>query len=154
MDLIIVRQATLNDLDILQEFEQGVINAERPFDATIKDEPINYYDIKELIASPHIEIVVAEINKQVIACGYARIQIARSIFKYEKYAYLGFMYVHPQHRGKGVVSKIIDHLKAWSKEQDLTELRLEVYTENIAAVKAYEKIGFLNLVTEMRMPVN
>ncbi len=34
----------------------------------------------------------------------------RPIFKHERYAYLGFMYVHPDYRGKGVNSKIIEGL--------------------------------------------
>jgi ribosomal protein S18 acetylase RimI-like enzyme len=63
------------------------------------------------------------------------------------------MYVVPEYRGRGVINKIIDHLKAWAAAQNLSELRLEVYTENEPAVKAYEKIGFSKLVTEMRMPV-
>ena len=38
MEQVIIRKATLNDLDILLVFEQGVINTERPFDATLKKE--------------------------------------------------------------------------------------------------------------------
>lgn len=40
-----VRIATLKDLPTLLAFEQGVIEAERPFDPTIKAGNINYYDI-------------------------------------------------------------------------------------------------------------
>lgn len=153
MESITVRQATLADLNTLLEFEQGVIKAERPFDVTIKEGPINYYDLKEMIAAPYIEVAVAELNGNVIASGYARIETSKPFLKFEKHAYLGFMYVVPQHRGKGIINKIIDYLKAWAAAKQLTELRLEVYTENKPAMSAYEKIGFSKLLIEMRMPV-
>jgi len=153
-DKIIVRTATVNDLNTLLQFEQGVIDAERPFDPTLKIDHITYYDLNEMIQAAHIELAVAELNKKIIASGYARIkQAQRNCYTYEKYAYLGFMYVVPEYRGKGVINKIVDHLKTWAVAQNLNELRLEVYTENEPAVKAYEKIGFLKLITEMRMPV-
>jgi GNAT superfamily N-acetyltransferase len=153
MDAIIVRKATLDDLNTLLQFEQGVIKAERPFDVTLKDGDIKYYDLQEMIQSSRAEVAVAEINGSIVASGYARIERARPIFKYDQYAYLGFMYVVPEHRGKGVINKIIEHLKTWAAAQSLNELRLEVYTENEPAIKAYEKIGFLKLMTEMRMAV-
>ncbi len=71
MEEIIIRKASLNDLDILLQFEQGVINAERPFDSTLKTEPTHYYDIKEMINASHVEIVVAEIRSEIIGSGYA-----------------------------------------------------------------------------------
>ena len=46
MSEVIVREATPDDLPILLEFEQGVIEAERPMDSGLKEGPINYYDIE------------------------------------------------------------------------------------------------------------
>ena len=67
---------------------------------------------------------------------------------------MGFMYVLPAHRGKGVNQKIIDTLKDWSIAQNVTEFRLQVYNDNQPAVKAYEKVGFTKLMIEMRMDVD
>lgn len=154
VDEIIIRSATINDLNTLLQFEQGVIKTERQFDPTLKAGHINYYDLNEMIEASYIELAVAELNNELIASGYARIeQSKKTFFNYEKYAYLGFMYVVPEYRGKGVINKIIAHLKAWAIAQNLNELRLEVYTDNQPATKAYEKIGFSKLVTEMRMSV-
>ena len=46
MEEIIIRKATLNDIEILRRFEQGVISAERPFDPTLKKGDIFYYDLE------------------------------------------------------------------------------------------------------------
>jgi GNAT superfamily N-acetyltransferase len=64
------------------------------------------------------------------------------------------MYVTPNHRGKGINKKIIDFLKDWAETKNITELILDVYIDNINAVKAYEKIGFVRHLLEMRMNIN
>jgi ribosomal protein S18 acetylase RimI-like enzyme len=148
---ITVRKALLHDLDTLLQFEQGVISTERPFDETLKSDPVHYYDLKEMITAAHIELVVAELNGKIIASGYARIEKAKDFVKHEYHAYLGFMYVDIQHRGKGVNNKIIEALKIWAISKNINELCLQVYTDNTAAIKAYEKAGFSKHLLEMRM---
>lgn len=154
MEYIKIRQATLQDIAILLNFEQGVVSAERPFDQTLKEEGVKYYDLEEMIKAPHIEIVVAELNNQLIASGYARIEDSKPYLKHEKHAYLGFMYVDSAHRGKGVNQKIMEALAAWAKSKQITELRLDVYNNNLSAIKAYEKIGFSKHLIEMRMEIS
>ncbi|MEP7256104.1 MAG: GNAT family N-acetyltransferase [Ferruginibacter sp.] len=150
MEQIIIRKATLNDLDTLLVFEQGVIYAERPFDPTLKKEHTHYYDIENMITATDVEIVVAELDGEVIGSGYARIENAKPYLQHLQHAYLGFMYVVPAHRGKGINKMIIDALAAWSVTQNITELRLDVYQENEAAIKAYEKTGFTKHMVAMR----
>ena len=151
MDQINVRTAKSDDLAILLTFEQGVINFERTFDTTLKEGEIHYYDIAEMIKAPHIEVVVAVLNNEIVGSGYARIETSKIYLKHPKHAYLGFMYVKPEHRGKGVNQKIIEALKQWAISQGITELKLDVYNDNLPAIKAYEKIGFTKLLVEMRM---
>jgi GNAT superfamily N-acetyltransferase len=150
MENIIIRPATLADMDTLLRFEQGVIIAERPFDPTLKDEHINYYDLVGLIESNDVELLVAELAGELIGSGYARIEESKIYLKHPKHAYLGFMYVEPEHRGKGVNQKIIESLKAWAAARNVTECRLQVYYDNLPAIKAYEKIGFSKLMIKMR----
>lgn len=154
MEKITVRKAEVTDLETLLRFEQGVITAERPFDPTLKKGLIHYYDIKEMINAPHIRLVVAEAGKEIIGSGYARIETAKPYLQHTQHAYLGFMYVQPGNRGKGVNNIIIDALKQWSLSQGITELRLDVYQENTAAIKAYEKAGFIKHMVEMRLGLN
>lgn len=154
MNQITIRKATFDDLATLFLFEQGVIEAERPFDSTLKNDEIHYYDIEGMIRASHIELLVAESEGEVIGSGYARIENAKPYLKHGRHAYLGFMYVAPAHRGKGVNKKIMDGLKDWVRSQNITELRLDVYHDNISAIKAYEKIGFTKHMIEMRLGLN
>ena len=131
-----IRKAAISDLEVLLAFEQGVIAAERPFDPTLKDDPVHYYDIEKMISAPHIELLVAERDGEVIASGYARIEGAKPYLRYGQHAYLGFMYVLPAHRGKGVNQHMMDALEKWSQGQNITELRLDVYQNNQSAIAA------------------
>ncbi len=148
---ITIRKAHLGDLPVLLKFEQGIIEAERPFDPTIKPDPVSYYDLRELLLSEEAIIVVAECGTQVVASGFARIKAARDYLDHKDYAYLGFMYTGPSFRGKGINTLIIDALKDWALSKGLTEIRLTVYEDNLAAIRAYEKYGFKKHLIEMRL---
>lgn len=151
---MLIRKATIEDLPVLLQFEQEIINTERPFDSTLKPGTISYYDLKAFIASPEAEVLVAEIDGKIAGSGYARIKNnPDTYYDFEKYAYLGFMYVLPAYRGKGVNQVLIEELKKWAGKQGLAEIRLEVYNYNIGAIKAYEKAGFEKRMIEMRIRV-
>lgn len=146
-----IRPATMHDLPLLLKFEQEIINAERPFDVSIKKGAVSYYDIEAMIQDPQACIVVAEIEKKVVASGYAIPKKARHYLDHEYYAYLGFMYTDQQYRGKGINAMIVDELKKWSESAGFKEIRLTVYNDNLSAIKAYEKVGFKKHIIEMRL---
>ncbi len=151
MEQIIIRKATQADLPILLEFEQGVIQAERPFDKTLREgDDLQYYDLKGMIDADHIQLLVAVAGTELVGSGYARIEASKSYLRHQQHAYLGFMFVRDDFRGFGVNKLIIDRLKNWCKEIGITELRLDVYDQNSAAIKAYEKVGFKKHMIEMR----
>jgi ribosomal protein S18 acetylase RimI-like enzyme len=149
----IIRRATNADLPKLAEFLQSLVDAERPFDSTLKEGAIFYYDIQELIEDKATEVLVAENDNQIIGCGYAQIRTAKAYEKHELFGYLGFMFVHPEFRGKGINNLLLGDLKKWVLSKGITEVRLEVYHDNEAAVKAYEKAGFKKLLTTMRCDI-
>ena len=150
MSNITIRKATAADLSTLLAFEQDLIKYERPFDPTLKPEPLHYYDLDLMLNSPTTYLVVAETNNRIVASGYARIDKAQPFLKHSHHAYLGFMYVHPDYRGKGINLLIMDALKQWAEANNITEFRLEVYCDNVSAIKAYEKFGFKKHMIEMR----
>lgn len=151
MEKFLVRPATLNDLSVLLEFEQGIIAAERPMDLTLAPDPISYYDISELIHSDDAEVLVVEYDSKVIASGYAKKKKALDYLDHEFYSYLGFMFTNSEFRGMGVNKLIVDGLRDWSASKGLKEIRLTVYDDNVGAIKAYEKVGFKKHLIEMRI---
>lgn len=154
MDEIHFKPATLNDLPFLYEFEQLIIEYERPYDETLRPDPINYYDLKAMIQSDDAEIIVAVVGDELIGSGYANIKRSQEYLKHTHYVQLGFMYTHPEFRGKGINEKIIKKLINWVHSKNLKEVRLDVYSDNESAIRAYEKSGFkkhmINMRTEIR----
>ena len=151
MHPIVIRPASLADMDTLLDFEKGIMLIERPLDVTIKEGDIHYYDLATLIQSPDAEVVVAEQDGELIGSGYAHIIDSKPYLTHRQHAHLGFMYVKPEHRGKAVNKLIIDALQQWGLSKGVTEFRLEVYHNNPGAIRAYEKVGFMPLLLEMRM---
>src|SRR4051812_9289867 len=121
MENVNIRRATLEDMAVLLEFEQGVIGAERAFDVTLKQHDTRYYDIEEMIIAPHIELAVAGSGTEIIGSGYARIEASKPYLQHAKYAYLGFMYVRPAYRGQGINQMLIGYLQEWVRAQGITE---------------------------------
>ncbi len=148
-----IRKALESEIDVLLDFEQGIVEAERPFDDSLKEGEIHYYDLIELIRSDKAEVLVAVVNGEAVGSGYAKILTAKPYKKFSEYAYLGYMYVKPEFRGLGVNQKILQSLVNWAKEQGLTEVRLDVYDENMIAKKSYTKAGFKPILLEMRMEI-
>jgi predicted GNAT family acetyltransferase len=60
------------------------------------------------------------------------------------YWWIQSMYLKPDYRGKGLMSRLIDEVKTEMIAQGGLELRLYVHSDNIVAKKAYEKVGFIH----------
>jgi len=151
--IVAIRKAIEAEIEILLSFEKGIIDTERPFDDTLKDGEIHYYDLIELISNKRAEVLVAVVNNEIVGSGYAKILPAEPFQKYTAYAYLGFMYVKPAFRGQGINKKILHGLMDWAKSQNLTEVRLKVYDKNTIAKNAYLKAGFKPDLLEMRLEI-
>lgn len=149
----IVRKTTQEDLPVLMEFMDGLVNAERPMDPTIKDGNVVYYDLSEIMANENSDLYVVELNNELVASGYVKIKDDRPYLKHGKQGYLGFMFVPEKHRGNGYNKLIMDVLLKWCKQRNINEIRLDVYEDNPSAIRAYEKVGMKKHLINMRMDI-
>jgi GNAT superfamily N-acetyltransferase len=116
----------------------------------LKDGEIHYYDLLKLIRSSEAEVLVAESDGKVVGSGSAQIRKADEFLKHTHFAYLGFMFVEPAFRGKGINRLMLETLIDWAKAKGISEIRLEVYDENTVAKNAYIKAGFSPIILQMR----
>jgi ribosomal protein S18 acetylase RimI-like enzyme len=150
---ITYREASMDDLSRLLVLEQKVVEAERPFNASITPGRTTYYDTEDLITSDDAYLIVAESANNIIGTGYAQIRQSKISMDHDIHSYLGFMYVTPDFRGRGINREITEKLIAWSRRRGVTDLYLDVYSENTSAIKAYEKVGFESSLIEMKLSV-
>ena len=144
-------KAALKDIPVLSQFEQGLIADERPFDPTIRPDPVHYYDMEALVTDPNTHFLVAWVDQKAVASGYATQKTPRPYLDHSVYAYFGFMYTLPEYRGFGINGRIVKALKNWALGQGLQEMRLTVYPGNQPALRAYKKVGFNPHLLEMRL---
>jgi ribosomal protein S18 acetylase RimI-like enzyme len=154
MSCITIRAACTADIPTLLEFEQGVVAAERSMALNIKEGHVTYYDLASLIENPLVELAVAEHDEQLVACGYVRIDQSEPHNVSDQHGYLGFMYVLPSHRGQGINKQVLNYLFDWGRARGLSVFQLEVYTDNEAAINAYQKAGFQPNLLEMVLVVS
>lgn len=145
-----IRVANQEDISTLQTLEQGVIAAERPFEKQFKSEPVTYYNLEELMNSDESVLIVACFQDQIIASGYAKLKTAKPYLRHRFLSYIGFIYVAPTLRGKGVAEQILQYLEEWSISQGVNVLHLDVFAQNEPAIRAYEKFGFTPHLIDMR----
>jgi len=148
---MLFRTATRADLPVLKQFEQKVVEAERPFNPTIAAGEVQYYDLDYLLSSRESCLLVIEDKKQLIASGYVDIRQSKISLRHLRHGYLGFMYVEPEYRGQGLNKQLMQKLVDWAKEKGVLDFYLDVYAENTSAIKAYEKLGFRSSMIEMQL---
>ena len=146
-----IREATAADLPELLVFEQGVVEAERPYESRLKTDSVHYYDLAELIAQRESLVLVAENAGRLVGTGHTTLKRSLDQFEHERHAYLGLMYVEPSYRGQGIIQRIIEELLTWARGEGITDFFLDVYADNEPAVRAYEKFGFRRNMIEMNL---
>ncbi len=153
---IIIRPARSSDLETLLKFEQAIIEFERPMEPNMMTSPFHYYDLSEMMQLENAQVVVAEDlhaegGAKLVGSGFIHIRKARHYLDHQDHGYLGFMYVDPEYRGRGINQKVVAQLTEWAKSKQLKVLCLTVFSQNQSAIRAYEKAGFYQNLIEMRL---
>lgn len=148
---VTLREATIDDLPVLLSFEQGVVEAERPYNNKIKAGNVHYYDLAALIAREDSHVLVAAAGERLVGTGHATLKTSLDYYIHDRHAYLGLMYVEPDFRGQGIIQEIISQLMQWARGEGVNDFYLDVYADNDPAVRAYEKFGFRRNLVEMRL---
>jgi len=148
---LLIRKAQYKDQEALLNLEQKLIDAERPYNPTLKAQAAIYYDFDTLLDESTSHLMVVESGNEIIGTGYAQIRSSKKSLNHDTHAYLGFMYVEAEYRGFGINKMIMENLMQWSKEQGVSDFYLDVYDDNEAAIRAYEKVGFSKSLVEMKI---
>lgn len=151
---ISVRKASLDDLSILYLFEAALIKAERLLDDTMVSENFHYYDLSQMITDEDAEVFVAEADGKLVGSGSVTIRKGLPHNRFKTYAFLGFMFTDSDYRRNGVNQKIMAEAIKWAHKNGVEEIRLQVYTKNLPAIRGYEKLGFKSIMTDMRLNKN
>jgi ribosomal protein S18 acetylase RimI-like enzyme len=150
-----MRVAKLEDVPALRLLEQRFIEAQRSFDPAIDaDQP--FFDLEQLIKSKQARVMIMETQQgycdrnwksrdpatKIVATGSLSIKASEGYKAHSRHAYLGFMYVDPELRGRGINKLVTDALVEWGRVKGCNHAYLDVHSSNASAVRAVEKSGF------------
>ncbi|MDJ0783964.1 MAG: GNAT family N-acetyltransferase [Desulfosarcinaceae bacterium] len=136
-----VRAATLDDLDALVQFtaeeareaeghRKGVETLARGIRAALLDDTIATYWVLVDDADRPVGSVSAVKEWSDWHAGY--------------YWWIQSMYLLPDHRGRGLMTLLLEAVQCAMQAQGGLELRLYVHRENAAAIRAYRRAGFVD----------
>ncbi len=60
----------------------------------------------------------------------------------QKQAYVFLLYVNEAHRRQGLGSGLMTHAQQWAKQQGYEQIGLQVFEDNVSALRLYEKLGY------------
>jgi len=116
---------------------------------TLPEHYSNSFFMELLLDSPET-FVVAENNNKIIGYIMCRIEYGFSVLKKMSLARKGHVVsfaVLDEYRSKGIGKKLAERAIEGMKIKKCNESYLEVRTDNIAAIKLYENLGFNKIAT-------
>jgi len=88
----------------------------------------------DALFKPHVHFVVARLDGQGVGCG--------GVALFSDFAELKRFYVKPALRGRGIADAVLHRLSEVTAAAGHRVLRLETGTEQLAALRFYERSGF------------
>lgn len=131
-----IKKATLEDVKEASE----LFNLYRIFYRQESDLKGSTAFIKERLLHGESDIFMAMIDNK--AVGFVQLYKLFHYIKLKKQWLLSDLFVHPDHRGKGLSVALIDRSKQWCEETGACGLMLETEKTNIIGNNLYPKCDF------------
>lgn len=131
-----IKKATLEDVKEASE----LFNLYRIFYRQESDLEGSTAFIKERLLQGESDIFMAMIDNK--AVGFVQLYKLFHYIKLKKQWLLSDLFVHPNHRGKGLSVALIDRSKQWCEETGACGLMLETEKTNIIGNNLYPKCDF------------
>ncbi|KXT65972.1 GNAT family N-acetyltransferase [Streptococcus gallolyticus] len=151
------KKASLSDLEILVSTRVNVLRSANQLDLSVDMKEVEkssrlYYQ-EALASDNHTAFLVYNADDSVIGAGAVSYYQVMPTYHNPsgKKAYIMNMYVAPEHRRKGIATKLLDLLIADSKERGIDHITLEATQ---MGRKLYENYGFSQMQDEMEYVIH
>jgi len=138
-----IAQATLDDLDVLTDLFDGY----RRFYRQASDKKKSKAFLHDRLSANEATVFIAK-DEYGASAGFTLLYPMFSSVRQTRVYILNDLFVHPDHRRKGVGAKLLDRAVQFGKEQGAAGLQLETELSNIKAQALYEKQGWSRIEDE------
>lgn len=108
-------------------------------ESTGESSAVNSKSVHDYLAFPGCEVILAEIDHK--AVGLISFSIKPNLYHGGSTCVVEELVSSAAHRGKGVGAALLEHVKAFAKEQKCAELGLGVLLDNHSAIRFYKQHG-------------
>ena len=144
-----IRLALEKDLDLIIYFINKIAEYEKMSDDVVLDKKtLRDYLFNKKIAKCKF---IMEDNKEV---GFALYFYNFSTFKGKAGLYLEDIFILEEYRKYGIGTKLFNEFKKHCKENNIQELKVTASSKNLNAIKFYQKNGFEEFETTLKMSLD
>lgn len=133
-----IRSAQLSDTDALVAFT--IAEALEAEDARLSEETVRRGIAGAFRDPPLARYWIAERSGDIVA--HASVVTEWSNFHGGFYWWVQSLFLHPEHRGGGLVEMLLEHLASEARKADALDLRLYAHANNARALRVYDRCGF------------
>ena len=134
---LVIRGATVADVPTILELITALAEYERIADGLVATEERLHATL--FGASPEAEVVLAEVGGR--SAGFALFFHSYSTLLARKGLWLEDLFVRPEHRGRGVGRRLLEHLATLAIERECGRLEWWVLDWNESAIRFYRSVG-------------
>jgi len=150
-----IRQASLNDWEVLQNLNNEVYIHDSQFDSDLDlDRPFSKGGIeylKKLANGKYGKCLIAYVDSKPV--GYIAMSELKFDHRKSKYIEVENMGVLAEYRSMGIGKLLMNEAKKWAIELGIKKLFVVAYSENVRAINFYNKFGFKSIGLEMEMDI-
>jgi GNAT superfamily N-acetyltransferase len=152
--MALVRVAEKKDIPAIAELGRKLLEFEFQFDDLLAPCSLPrmkaYYSRR--LKNKNARMFVAAEKGRIIGFSLGSIEKTK-IMTEKNIGYYDDCFVEEEHRKKGVAQELSGALFAWFKSKGIGHVKISAYTDNKAAVDAWKKIGFKDMLVNLRMKI-
>lgn len=156
MTTLVTRMATTADLPgiqrlFLQEDEHHAALLPGIFRADAQARPDAL--LEAWIEGPESDVILALAGDHVVGLVDVRVggRPDYPMFIPKRLAVIENMVVDEEHRGRGIGTRLLAEARSWAEARGLEAMQLTVWSENVGAVRLYERQGYRRVIQRMEM---
>lgn len=149
--MITIRKATIEDIELISQFYKKLNDYEQQFSHEFNSRwaftKKGRAFFENRLKGRNSSVLIAEDKEKPIGFSLAHIFRTGEIRNIPKIGVLEYLYVEPEYRKKGIGKILLDNVKKFFQDNNVSRIKLTTLSDNKNAIKFYEENGMYNLVT-------